>query len=47
VRQTIAAMQPSDIVLFKERMRGRLSADAEGRITCSAHANAIRGVRSL
>jgi ubiquinone/menaquinone biosynthesis C-methylase UbiE len=46
VRQTIAAMHPSDIELLKERMRGRLSADAEGHVSCVARANAIKGVRS-
>ncbi len=46
VRQTIAAMHPSDVELLKERMRGRLSTDAEGHVTCGARANAIRGVRS-
>jgi ubiquinone/menaquinone biosynthesis C-methylase UbiE len=46
VRQTIAAMHPSDVELLKERMRGRLSADAAGHITCNARANAIRGIRS-
>ncbi|TIT54761.1 MAG: glycosyltransferase family 1 protein [Mesorhizobium sp.] len=46
VRQTINAMHPSDVGLLKERMRGRLSADAEGHVTSVARANAIRGVRS-
>jgi ubiquinone/menaquinone biosynthesis C-methylase UbiE len=46
VRQTIAAMHPSDVELLKERMRGRLSADAAGHITCCARANAIKGIRS-
>jgi ubiquinone/menaquinone biosynthesis C-methylase UbiE len=46
VHQTIAAMCPSDVELLKERVRGRLSADAAGHITCNARANAIRGIRS-
>ena len=46
VSQTIAAMDPSDVALLKMRVRARLAADAAGRITCSALANAIRGTRS-
>ena len=43
VSQTIAAMAPSDAELLKTRMRARLPADAAGRITHGARANAIRG----
>jgi hypothetical protein len=46
VGQTIAAMGPSDVELLKARMRERLVADATGRITCTARANAIKGTRS-
>jgi ubiquinone/menaquinone biosynthesis C-methylase UbiE len=46
VSQTIAAMVPSDVELLKARMHGRLVADATGRITCTARANAIKGTRS-
>jgi ubiquinone/menaquinone biosynthesis C-methylase UbiE len=43
VSQMIAAMAPGDAELLKTRMRARLPADATGRITCGARANAIRG----
>jgi ubiquinone/menaquinone biosynthesis C-methylase UbiE len=43
VSQTIAAMAPGDAGLLKMRMRARLPADAAGRITHGARANAIRG----
>jgi ubiquinone/menaquinone biosynthesis C-methylase UbiE len=46
VSQTIAAMDPSAVEVFKARTRARLVADAAGRITCSALANAIKGTRS-
>ena len=45
VGQTIAAMGPANLELLKTRMRAQLSADAAGRITCSARVNAIRGRR--
>lgn len=40
---TIAAMAPNDIELLKMRVRARLPADATGRITYSARANAVKG----
>ena len=43
VGSKLVAMAPDDIARLKERMRARLSADATGRITCSARANAIMG----
>ena len=43
IRATVAAMAPNDVELLKTRVRARLPADAAGRITCSAHANAIKG----
>ncbi len=43
VGPTLAAMASDEIALLKERMRARLSADATGRITCSARANAVKG----
>jgi SAM-dependent methyltransferase len=43
VSQTIAAMAPGDTDALKMRMRARLPADAAGRITQHARANAIRG----
>lgn len=39
----LAAMASEDIALLKERMRARLPVDATGRITYSAHANAVKG----
>jgi len=42
-RPTIAAMAPNDIELLKARVRARLPADATGRITYSASANAVKG----
>jgi hypothetical protein len=43
VRPTVAAMASDDVALLKTRVRARLSADAAGRITCSARANAVKG----
>lgn len=45
VRSTIAKMTPTDIERLKTRVRARLPADAAGRITCSARANAVMGRR--
>jgi SAM-dependent methyltransferase len=39
----LAAMTSEDLTLLEDRMRARLSADADGRITCSAWANAVKG----
>lgn len=39
----LAAMTPEDLTVLKARMRARLPADASGRITCSARANAVKG----
>lgn len=43
VGQAIAAMASGDVELLKARMRARLPADATGRITYSARANAVKG----
>jgi SAM-dependent methyltransferase len=43
VGPTIAAMASGDFELLKARMRARLPADATGRITYSARANAVKG----
>jgi hypothetical protein len=43
VGPTITAMASSDVELLKARMRTRLPADAMGRITYSARANAVKG----
>jgi ubiquinone/menaquinone biosynthesis C-methylase UbiE len=46
VGQTITVIDPGNIEVLKSRIRGRLIADATRRITCTARANAIKGVRS-
>jgi SAM-dependent methyltransferase len=40
---TVAAMASGDVELLKTRVRARLPADAAGRITCGARANAVKG----
>jgi hypothetical protein len=39
----LAGMASEDLALLKARMRTRLPADAAGRITYGARANAIKG----
>lgn len=41
--KALAASEPANLERVKERVRQRLTTDAAGRITCAAHANAIRG----
>jgi ubiquinone/menaquinone biosynthesis C-methylase UbiE len=43
VGPTVAAMAPRDVELLKTRVRTRLPADAAGRITYRARANAVKG----
>jgi hypothetical protein len=43
VGPTVASMASGDVETLKSRMRARLPADAEGRITCGARAHAIKG----
>jgi len=43
VRSPLAAMASEDLALLKERMRALLPADAAGRITYGARANAVKG----
>jgi SAM-dependent methyltransferase len=43
MRATFAAMTASELDLFKARLRARVPADAQGRITYAARANAIKG----
>jgi SAM-dependent methyltransferase len=43
VSAKLAAMTPEELVILKARMRSRLPADATGRITYGARANAIKG----
>ncbi len=40
---TLAAMAPEHLAVLKARVRARLPADAAGRITYSARANAVKG----
>jgi SAM-dependent methyltransferase len=39
----LAAMSAGDVSALRARLRGRLSADAAGRVACSARANAVKG----
>jgi SAM-dependent methyltransferase len=43
VRAALATMTPEQIAMLEARMRRRLSADAAGRITYTARANAVTG----
>jgi SAM-dependent methyltransferase len=43
VSSKLAAMASEDLALLEARMRALLPADAAGRITCSARANAVKG----
>ena len=43
VGASLAAMASGDIARLRARMRARLPADAAGRITCGARANAVKG----
>ena len=43
MRSVITAISPNDVELLKTRVRVRLPADATGRITYSARANAVKG----
>ena len=45
LRPSVAAMKPAEVETLIARVRARLPADADGRITYSARANAIRGRR--
>jgi len=44
---TFAKMPPSDAEILKARVCARLPADAAGRITCEARANAVKGRMSM
>jgi SAM-dependent methyltransferase len=41
----LAAMPAADLLVLQERLRARMTADAAGRVTCGARANAIKGWR--
>lgn len=43
VGRGLSAMPPENLARLKSRMAARLSADANGRITCTARANAVKG----
>jgi ubiquinone/menaquinone biosynthesis C-methylase UbiE len=43
IRPVLAGMTSDDVALLKKRVHARLSADAAGRITYSARANAVKG----
>jgi SAM-dependent methyltransferase len=43
VGRGLATMSAADLAILKSRMEARLPADADGRITCSARANAVKG----
>lgn len=47
VGRQLAAMKSDDLALLKARMRAHLPADADGRITYGARANAIKGRVSI
>ena len=40
----IAAMANADVELLMQRLRERMTPDADGRITCGARANAVKGL---
>jgi hypothetical protein len=43
VSKGLASMKPEELAILKEKMRERLDADASGRITYCARANAVKG----
>lgn len=43
IRPALAAMAPDDVADVKQKLRARLPADAAGRISYTARANAIKG----
>ena len=45
LRPTVATMTSGDVETLISRVRARLPADVDGRITCGARAHAIRGRR--
>jgi SAM-dependent methyltransferase len=45
IRPTVAAMNSVDVETLISRLRPRIPADTDGRITCSARAHAVRGRR--
>ena len=43
VESRLGKMTPSDVQTLRERLQTRLPADAGGRVTCHARANAVKG----
>jgi SAM-dependent methyltransferase len=43
IKPTLAPLSAGDLATLKSRVRGKLAADATGRITYSAFANAVKG----
>ncbi len=43
VGSKLAAMRPEDLTTLKNRMRDLLPTDADGQLTCTARANAVKG----
>ena len=41
--QTVKSMAPADLVRLKEKLHSNMRPYADGRITCLAHANAVKG----
>lgn len=46
IRQALAALPPAEAAALRERTRARLAIDDAGRITCTALANAVKGVKA-
>lgn len=46
IRPTVATLAPADAETLRERIRARLTIDDAGRITCTAWANAVKGVKA-
>jgi SAM-dependent methyltransferase len=43
VRSQLALMSPADLASLQDRLRQQVVVDATGRVTCQAHANAVKG----
>jgi SAM-dependent methyltransferase len=44
IAAVLTSMHPDETAMLKDRVRARMPADSKGRITCSAHANAVKGL---
>jgi hypothetical protein len=47
IAAVVATLSPDDAELLKSRVRARVPADAAGRITYSARANAVKGRKPI